>query len=97
MNVLDKFKFEARGGCGCSNSDYRLQRTTCCRSFAVEDDELSDLYVDPNDLSKFVTLLYDPRSEEPPACPFCGASEWDMVEILDDSDIPQEWRWAACG
>ena len=68
--------------------------TTCCGSFAVEDDELSDLYTVPTDLRTSVTLLYDPRSQAPPRCPFCGAVEWDMVEVVDMSDVPEPWRWA---
>ena len=95
-SVLDKWKFEARGGHGCSNSDYRLQRTTCCGSFAVEDTELQDLYIDPNDLDKSVMLMYDPRSEKPPVCPFCGTNQWDMVEVTSAADVPEEWRWAMC-
>jgi len=93
-SVLDKWKFEARGGHGCSNSDYRLQRTTCCGSFAVEDTELQDLYIDPNDLNKSIMLTYDPRSERPPACPFCQANDWDTVEVTSAVDVPDGWRWA---
>src|SRR4051812_1818084 len=96
-SLLDKWKFEARGGHGCTNSDYRLQRTTCCGAYAAEDDELQDLYIDPNDLSKSATLLYDPRSEKPPACPFCGANEWDMIEITSAAEVPEAWGWAMCG
>jgi hypothetical protein len=96
MSILDKWKFETRGGHGCSNSGYVLQRTTCCGSFAAEDIELQDLYIDPDDLSKSVVLTYDPRSEKPPACPFCGRSEWDMIEVTGIADVPEAWRWAVC-
>ncbi len=96
-SLLDKWKFEARGGHGCSNSDYRLQRTTCCGSFAVEDTELQDVYIDASDLSKSATLLYDPRSEKPPVCPFCGATEWNMTEVTSTAEVPEGWRWAMFG
>ena len=54
MGVIDKYRFEHRGGHGCSNSDYLLHKTTCCGSFCVEDDELLDLYIDPTDLEKTI-------------------------------------------
>src|SRR3569833_10884 len=94
MCLIDKRRFDDRGGHGCSNSAYRLQRTTCCNSCAVEDYELNDLYTDPGDLTQSVTLLYDPRSDVPPPCPFCGAREWALVEVEADSDVPESWRWA---
>ncbi len=97
MSILDKFKFESRGSHGCSNSQYLLQRTTCCGAFAVEDIELQDLYIDPDDLGKSVALTYDPRSEQSPRCPFCGASEWDMSEVKSTAEVPLAWRWAMCG
>jgi hypothetical protein len=94
MSVLDKFKFEARGGHGCSNSHYRLQRTTCCGSFAAEDIELQDLYIAPNDLRKSIMLTYSLRLEKPPVCPFCAAVEWDLVDVNDMADVPETWPWA---
>ncbi len=97
-SVLDKWKFEARGGHGCSNSDYRLKRTTCCGCYAVEDTELIELYTDPTDLNKSMTLGYSPRhGESPPRCPFCGANEWDMAEVESVSEVPEAWRWAMGG
>jgi hypothetical protein len=70
---------------------------SCCGSFGAEDTELQDLYTDPNDLNKSIMLTYDPRSERPPVCPFCGAAEWDMVEVTSAADVPAEWRWAVPG
>ena len=93
MSIVDKWTFEGRGGHGGSNSHYVLHRTTCCGSYAVEDTELQDLYTDPVDLDKSVTLLYDPRSESAPQCPFCRAAEWNMVEVMD-GDVPPPWQWA---
>src|SRR5438094_899031 len=96
MGVIDKWRFEARGSHGCSNSDYRLHRTICCGSYAVEDVELLDLYIDAADLNKSVFLGYSPRhGESPPRCPFCGAEEWDLAEVEAVSDVPEAWRWAA--
>jgi hypothetical protein len=97
-SLLDKWKFEARGGNGCSNSDYRLKRTTCCGSYAVEDTELVQLYIDPTDLNKSMDLGYSPHHcESPPRCPFCGANDWDMVEVTSAAEVPEAWRWAMCG
>ncbi len=95
MGVIDKWCFEARGGHGCSNSDYKLHQTTCCGSYAIEDVELCDLYTDPNDLSKSALLGYSPsHGESLPKCPFCGAAEWDLVEVTNVSNVPEAWRWA---
>lgn len=89
MNYLiDKTVFEARGEYGCSNSDYNLVRTTCCGKFAVEDDELLQLYCDPEDLSK-VVQLFDVQS-----CPLCQSSEWELKEVESQTDMPKEWAWA---
>ena len=55
--VIGKSNCESRGGHGCSNSAYILHRTTCCNSYCVEDEELLDLYIDPNDLSRTLHLV----------------------------------------
>lgn len=89
MGIIDKYLFEKRGAHGCSNSDYLLHRTTCCGRTCVEDNELLELYVDPDDLNRRVTLRGDVV-----ACPFCGSVKWNLEEILDVADIPDEWRWA---
>ncbi len=94
MGVIDKYRFEKRGGAGCSNSDYRLHRTTCCGGYCVEDDELSDLYLDPADLSRRVSLLRDRADTGPFPCPLCGTAEWDLAEVEELAGVPEEWRWA---
>src|SRR5690348_10324259 len=94
MGVIDKYRFEERSRAGCSNSDYRLHRTTCCGGFCVEDDELSDLYLDPADLSRRVSLLRERSDTSPFLCPLCGAAEWDLAEVRELADVPEEWRWA---
>jgi hypothetical protein len=94
MGVIDKYRFEERGGGGCSNSDYHLHRTTCCGGYCVEDDELSDLYLDPADLSRWVSLLRERSDTSPFPCPLCGAAEWELVEVQELADVPDEWRWA---
>ena len=88
--IINKSIFEARSKSGCSNSDYNLVRTTCCGKFAVEDDELLDLYYDSENLSKIVKLYEDSN------CPFCNSNEWDYVEIEDASLVPNHWKWAIC-
>jgi hypothetical protein len=53
----------------------------------------SDLYLDPSDLSKKVSLLTGPGTRV--ACPFCGCLEWHLTdEVLDVALIPQSWKWA---
>ncbi len=89
MRIIDKYKFEHRGGRGCSNSDYHLHKTTCCGSFCVEDDELMNLYLDPNDLSKVVKLWGEID------CPFCGSKDWELKEILAIPEVPSSWHWAS--
>jgi hypothetical protein len=88
MAIIDKYKFEHHGGVGCSNSGYHLRRTKCCESYYVEDNELFDIYIDPNDLSKRIS-----SPEWPLPCPFCGSLDWwDSFEVLDVVDIPDAWR-----
>src|SRR5271163_2047379 len=89
MSLIEKHLFEKRGGCGCKESDYNLLRTTCCKTFIVEDDELLDYYFDPNDLKKTVHF----SKGEP--CPFCGNKNWSYEDIDDFSLMPESWRWAA--
>ncbi|MFT3781041.1 MAG: hypothetical protein QM790_03430 [Nibricoccus sp.] len=89
MPFIDKYSFEKKGGCGCSNSDYHLARTTCCCAYGVEDDELLDFYFDPRDLSRVIFLG---KEEEP--CPFCGVKDWNLERVEDFAAMPQEWRWA---
>lgn len=94
MGLIDKYRFEKRGGVGCSNSDYRLLYTTCCGGYCVTDDELSDLYLDPGDLSRHVSLLQDRSDTRPFPCPLCAATEWDLVEVQELADVPENWQWA---
>ena len=93
MFTLEKQILEKRGARGCSNSSYRLVALTCCGRQVVEDDELSDLYIDPADLSKNVTLLKTADSEAT-ECPLCGAATWDFVVVDDVSEASLEWNWA---
>ncbi len=86
--LIDKKIFETRGGFGCSNSDYTLVRTTCCGNFAVEDEELLDLYYDSENLNKVVKLF------EKQNCPFCNKNDWDFEEITDSLIVPNAWQWA---
>lgn len=94
VGMIDKYRFESSGALGCSNSDYHLKRTTCCQGFCVEDDELSDLYVDPNDLTRRISLLRDRTERGPFPCPLCGADAWELIEVDDLADVPESWRWA---
>ena len=93
MFFLEQDAFEKAGASGCSNSAYRVATLTCCDRQVVEDDELSDLYFDPTDLSRKVSLL-GTRDEPPRACPLCRATDWDLVPIDDVADVADEWRWA---
>ena len=93
MRIVDKYRFESRSRGGCSNSDYLLQRTSCCGRYCVEDDELSDLYFDSGDPSRRITLLRLP-SDPPIPCPCCGALEWELREVTAIGEAPEEWSWA---
>lgn len=93
MSVIDKVRFETRGARGCSNSDYRLCQATCCGRYCVEDEELGDLYLDPADLGRTVSLL-GAQGDLPPPCPMCGAPEWDLTEVRELPDVPASWTWA---
>ena len=93
MFTVDKYNFEKRGATGCSNSDYRVAVLTCCGRQVVEDDELSDLYFNPADLSKKVSLLRT-RDVTPDACPLCRSTDWDLVPLDNLGEVSEEWRWA---
>ena len=95
MGIIDTYRFETRGGGGCSNSDYHLHRTICRGGYCVEDDELSDLYIDPADLARWVSLLRERSDTSPSPCPLCGAAEWELVEVQELTDVPDDWR-SAC-
>lgn len=93
MSIIDKRRFEAGGAVGCSNSEYEPCRTTCCHRFCVEDVELSDLYLSPNDLSNRVSLLRHKADIEPFPCPLCGAADWAIARAPSLEDVPEAWRW----
>ena len=88
MGIIDKTRFERRGGRGCSNSDYALRITPCCASHCVEDDELHDLYLDPLDLDRTHQLYVDAP------CPFCGNVEWNLLDVSAVDLVPENWLWA---
>ena len=89
MSLIDKWAFESRRGHGISESNYNLLRTTCCKSFLVEDDELLDYYVDPNNLEKVVQLL------KGSSCPICSSKDFNFEDVDDFTLMPEAWRWAA--
>jgi len=93
MGTVDKYVFEKRGASGCSNSDYHIAVLTCCGRQVVEDHELSDLYFDPTDPSRKVSLLGPPDAPADP-CPLCRATDWDFVPVDRIEDVAAEWRWA---
>lgn len=94
MGIIDKLSFERKGALGCSDSDYCVQRATCCGTHFVEDVELSELYFDPTDLTRRVSLWRASSDARSLPCPSCGASEWDMEEVEELAAVPEPWRWA---
>jgi hypothetical protein len=90
---IDKAVFERRGARGCSNSDYDFLRTSCCSAWCVEDSELSDLYIDPNDLTDVLSLLGAP-GEKWVVCPLCGSETYDLLPVDPAEVVPDEWQWA---
>ena len=93
MFTLERHLFEKAGAAGCSDSSYRVVTLTCCDRQVVEDEELSDLYFDPGDLSRTLSLLGAPSEIERP-CPLCLATAWDLTPVHDVADVSVEWRWA---
>lgn len=89
MGTIDDLTFKKAGAAGCSNSDFNLGITGCCRRHVVEDRELGDIYFDPKDLSRRVSLL------DKPACPFCGAAEWAISLFAEWPKERTEWMWAS--
>jgi len=62
---------------GLDNSSYHIAITTWCRSYLVEDDELNDVYFDPEDLSKAIDIV----SRD--ICPIYGSNEWDYTQLIE--------------
>ena len=93
MGIIEKYRFEARSGGGCSDSDYHLCRVTCCRHYCVVDDELDDMYPDPEHPHRRLSLLGRPGGPPTP-CPFCGAVVWEFNEVDCTDQVPDAWRWA---
>jgi hypothetical protein len=94
ISVLDHHRFKERGAYDCGNSHFVLKAVTCCGRQCVEDEELTELFIDPFDLSKTFSLHLSSPYEQLP-CPFCGSVEWDLVLIDDVLAIAPEWKWAA--
>lgn len=92
MSLIEKRRFESWSKGGCDNSHYRLTQTTCCQTYCVEDDELHDLYFDPQDPAKRIAL-YQSLDVELFPCPICRAHHWDLIS-LDEMVVPTAWQWA---
>jgi hypothetical protein len=93
MGIIDDFRCEKRFGRTHGQANYRLRTTTCCGESCVEEAELSELFLDPEDPSRKLSLLRAPSDREIP-CPFCGADDWDLIDQEPLADVPQKWRWA---
>ncbi len=88
MGTIDKNIIEKAGARGCDNSDYNIVRTTCCNSYLVEDDELNEVYFDPEDLRKVIDVTYSGE------CPVCGSSSWDYKQLNEWPKEKTKWQWA---
>ena len=92
MFTIDKHVFEKAGAIGCSDSSYRVVIVKCCGRQVVEDEELSELYFDPTDLSRKLSLL-GAHGENQLRCPLCRATDWSLAPVDDVVDVSEEWRW----
>jgi hypothetical protein len=88
MGTIDKNIMEKAGARGCSNSDYNIVITTCCNAYLVEDDELNDVYYDPEDLKKVIDISYSGM------CPICGSSSWSYQQLNEWPKEKSKWQWA---
>ena len=75
MYVIDRNKFSNHSKYGCSQSDFALCITNCCKSFLVEDDELLDYYTNPENLG--IIIHFEPNS----ICPFCSSVAFSFTRI----------------
>jgi dihydroxy-acid dehydratase len=88
MKTINQLEFEIWSSLGCSNSDYRLVETTCCRTLMFEDIELNDLFFNPRN-SKDVLHVYDDFS----ICPICKSEHWDFIDYEGNSQLPNNYQW----
>ena len=91
---FDLAAIKRRGGFLCGNDDFAIVRCTFCRCQYLYNEEVLQLYLDPNDLSR--RALYD-QCEDMPPCRDCGLRDWDIEESPQDdltgvADGP--WAWA---
>jgi len=86
----DKQRFETWSKAGCSNSDYSFVRTLCCGTICVEDNELHEMYYDPNDPEKNLSLWTEGLS-----CPICGNADWEISDTLGELDGAEKEAWPA--
>lgn len=84
----DKQRFENWSKGGCSNSDYSFVRTLCCARICVEDNELHELFFDPEDPEKRLTLWTSGLS-----CPLCGKADWEISGTLGELDGTEKEIW----
>ena len=91
---IDNLAVQRRGGITCGNDDFSVVRCTKCGSQYLYNDEILQLYLDPNDAT--VSVLYA-KGEHIPPCRGCGDGNWTIDEIPDDESamvMDGPWAWA---
>ena len=85
-------KFVSRGGVLYGDDDFVVVELSCCGTQCLYNEETLQLYLDPRNLKTPHLLI---EGEPTPACPGCGATDWEF----GDTDLPLDrirrgaWGW----
>lgn len=85
-------EIQRRGGQPTSDSDFVVVACASCGHQYLYDEELLQLYIDPEDLS----VRYLNGGKEWPNCSGCSAAHWDFSELDAESHEVAKgpWAWA---
>lgn len=92
LTILDYLELEKRGA-RMKEADFRLVKCTVCGSYALCDEEVMIIYLDPGDLSN--QSLYGTADDlTSSACLSCGAlNSFDEIS-LEDLDAIRRGPWS---
>lgn len=82
-----------RGGNLCGEDRFSIESCNRCQGHYLYNDELKDVYYDPEDLGRHFFKI--PAMRIPP-CRHCGAIEWDFADAVIDQATAQSgpWGWS---
>ena len=83
--------FEKNGGIVCGDDDFVLVTLSCCGCQCLYNEEILDLYIDPENLTKRYFLS---STEPTPKCLNCGSTDWEFSNYGLNIETVKKSRWA---